>query len=77
MGWESLPEFNPFIKRVKKPLPEPNPFIKRVKITQRAVDINPCNVIANVLSTPPGEYVRKNEIQRNWRGLAQAVEHAV
>ena len=26
---------------------------------------------------PPGEYVRKNETQRNWRGPAQAVEHVV
>ena len=32
---------------------------------------------ANALSIPPGEYVRKNETQRNWRGPAQAVEHVV
>ena len=32
---------------------------------------------ANALSIPPGEYVRKNETQRNGRGPAQAVEHVV
>ncbi len=26
-------------------------------------------------SAPPGEYGRKAETQRNWRGLTQAVEH--
>ncbi len=33
------------------------------------------SVVANALSIPPGEYVCKNDIQRNWRGPAQAVEH--
>ena len=32
---------------------------------------------ANALNTPPGEYGRKIKTQRNWRGLAQAVEHVV
>lgn len=32
---------------------------------------------ANALSTPPGEYGRKAETQRNRRGPAQAVEHVV
>jgi hypothetical protein len=32
---------------------------------------------ANALSVPPGEYARKGETQRNWRGPAQAVEHVV
>ncbi len=32
---------------------------------------------ANALSIPPGEYGRKTETQRNWRGPAQAVEHVV
>ena len=32
---------------------------------------------ANALSVPPGEYDRKIKTQRNRRGIAQAVEHAV
>ena len=32
---------------------------------------------ANALSIPPGEYARKCETQRNWRGPTQAVEHVV
>jgi hypothetical protein len=32
---------------------------------------------ANALSIPPGEYVRKNETQRNRRKAAQAVDHVV
>ena len=32
---------------------------------------------ANAWSWPPGEYGRKVETQRNWRGPAQAVEHVV
>ncbi len=32
---------------------------------------------ANALNTPPEEYDRKIKTQRNWRGLAQAVEHVV
>ena len=35
------------------------------------------SVVANALSIPPGEYARKGETQRNWRGPAQAVEHVV
>ena len=31
----------------------------------------------NTLSNPPGEYDRKVETQRNWRGPAQAVEYVV
>ena len=31
---------------------------------------------ANVLSITPGEYGRKDKIQRNGRGPAQAAEHA-
>ncbi len=31
----------------------------------------------NSISIPPGEYGRKAETQRNWRGPAQAVEHVV
>ena len=34
-------------------------------------------VEANTLSRPPGEYGRKIKTQRNWRGPAQAVEHAL
>jgi hypothetical protein len=41
------------------------------------VRIDPRSVVSNTLSIPPGEYVRKNETQRNWRGPAQAVEHVV
>ena len=33
--------------------------------------------LANALNIPPEEYARKGETQRNWRGLAQAVEHVV
>ncbi|TSC96167.1 MAG: hypothetical protein Athens101410_97 [Parcubacteria group bacterium Athens1014_10] len=33
--------------------------------------------IANALNIPPVEYGRKAKTQRNRRGLAQAVEHAV
>jgi hypothetical protein len=29
------------------------------------VRLDPCSAIANALSIPPGEYVRKNETQRN------------
>src|SRR3989442_12268878 len=32
---------------------------------------------ANAISIPAGEYGRKAETQRNWRGPAQAVEHVV
>jgi len=32
---------------------------------------------ANALNTPPGNYDRKVETQRNWRGLEQAVEYVV
>ena len=32
---------------------------------------------AKVISIPPGEYARKSETQRNWRGPAQTVEHVV
>ena len=39
--------------------------------------IDPFRVAANALSAPPGEYGRKAETQRNWRGPAQAVEHVV
>ena len=38
---------------------------------------NGCSAEANALSTPPGEYGRKAETQRNRRGPAQAVEHVV
>ena len=31
----------------------------------------------NTISNPPGEYDRKVETQRNWRGPAQAVEYVV
>ena len=31
----------------------------------------------NPLSKPPGEYGRKVETQRNWRGGTQPVEHVV
>jgi hypothetical protein len=41
------------------------------------VRLDPCSVVPNALSIPPGEYVRKNETQRNWRGTVQAVEHVV
>ena len=33
--------------------------------------------VANALSIPPGEYARKSETQRNWRGPAQAVDYVV
>ena len=32
---------------------------------------------ANAISIPPGEYVRKNETQRNRRGPSQAEQHVV
>jgi hypothetical protein len=32
---------------------------------------------ANAVSAPPGEYGRKPETQRNWRGPAQPVERLV
>ena len=35
------------------------------------------SAVANALSFPPGEYARKSETQRNWRGPAQAEEYAV
>ncbi|KAG5568286.1 hypothetical protein H5410_064707 [Solanum commersonii] len=41
-----------------------------------AVRIDPCSAVANALSIPPGEYVRKNETQK-LTGPAQAVEHVV
>jgi len=37
--------------------------------------IDPFGAEVNALSIPPGEYGRKVETQRNWRGPAQAVEH--
>jgi hypothetical protein len=37
----------------------------------------PIGMKANASSIPPGEYARKSETQRNWRGPAQAVEHVV
>ena len=30
-----------------------------------AYRIDPCSIVANALSIPPGEYVLKNETQRN------------
>ena len=33
--------------------------------------------VGNPLSKPPGEYGRKAETQRNWRGGTQPVEHVV
>ncbi len=33
--------------------------------------------LSEALSDPPGEYDRKVETQRNWRGPAQAEEHVV
>ena len=33
--------------------------------------------VGNPLSKPPGEYGRKVETQRNWRGGTQPVEHVV
>ena len=30
-----------------------------------AVCMDPCSVVANALSIPPGEYICKNETQRN------------
>ena len=33
------------------------------------------SAVANALSIPPGEYARKSETQRNWRGPAQAVDY--
>jgi len=38
--------------------------------------VDPCSGEANALSTPPGEYSRKAETQRNRRGPTQAVDHA-
>ncbi len=35
------------------------------------------DIKANALNTPPGEYGRKIETQRNWRGSTQMVEHVV
>ena len=38
----------------------------------------PCGgAAANAVSAPPGEYGRKPETQRNWRGPAQPVERLV
>ena len=39
--------------------------------------IDPFCAGVNAISTPPGEYGRKVETQRNWRGPAQAVEYVV
>ena len=42
--------------------------------------LRPCVVgcgVGNPLSKPPGEYGRKAETQRNWRGGTQPVEHVV
>ena len=39
--------------------------------------IDPSSAGVNAISTPPGEYGRKVETQRNWRGPAQAVEYVV
>lgn len=39
--------------------------------------VNHDSVVVNTLSTPPGDYERKFKTQRNWRELAQAVEHVV
>jgi len=33
------------------------------------------SVTANALNDSPGEYFRKDETQRCWRGFIQAVEH--
>ena len=49
----------------------------RKRWTLDAGGVNPFGVVANVLSVPPGEYGRKAETQRNWRGPAQAVEHVL
>jgi len=39
--------------------------------------IDPFRAAVNTISIPPGEYGRKVETQRNWRGPAQAVEYVV
>ena len=39
--------------------------------------IDPFCAGVNAISTPPGEYGRKDETQRNGRGPAQAVEYVV
>ena len=39
--------------------------------------LNNFSVTANALNIPPGEYGRKIKIQRNWRGLSQAVEYVI
>ena len=44
---------------------------------QRMDSVSKLGFLANALSIPPGEYARKSETQRNWRGPAQAVEHVV
>ena len=38
---------------------------------------DPFRAAVNTISNPPGEYDRKVETQRNWRGPAQAVEYVV
>jgi len=40
-------------------------------------DLFGLTVEGNPLSKAPGEYGRKAETQRNWRGGAQPVEHVV
>jgi len=51
-----------------------SPSCKRWKLN---IAFLKCSIVANALSFPPGEYARKSETQRNWRGPAQAVEHVV
>ena len=36
-----------------------------------------CGGLANASNRPPEDYGRKVKTQRNWRGLAQAVEYAL
>jgi len=52
-----------------------SPRPKRCQLGLGSID--PFRTVANALSWPPGKYERKLKTQRNRRGPAQAVEHAV
>lgn|GEM_PF-2432433 len=52
-----------------------SPRRKRCQLAVGRVDPLCCE--ANASSWPPGKYDRKIKTQRNWRGIAQVVEHVV
>ena len=54
-----------------------SPSCKRCSLVACAVYFSSTCGEANALSEPPGEYGRKAETQRNWRGDTQLVDHVV